>query len=125
MSANKSDVVLASRAKLVSPACGVLAAATLIEEEDTVSVGIEIASPAGGRTRARAAVDHERRFPLWIAALLPVDLMAVAYVHQALLVWLNWRVELGHVCLTDFGCTVQASRVCSVSNFPVPGRGRE
>jgi len=61
-------------------------AATLIEEDETVSVGIEIASPAGDRARARAAVNHERWFPFWIAALLPIDLMPVAYIHEALLV---------------------------------------
>src|SRR6516162_6954766 len=100
-------------------------AATLIEEDETVSVGIEIASPAGDRTRARAAVNHERWFPVWIAALLPIDLMPVAHIHQALLVWLNWRVELGHACLSDSGCTAQASRVCSGSSLAVPPRSRE
>jgi hypothetical protein len=114
MSASKSDFVFASRAKSVSPARvrRTASAATLIEEDETVPVGIEVASPAGHGARARAAMNHERRLAVWVAALLPIDPMTVADVHQAAIVRLGRRVEAGHVHLFSLS-TAQASRLGS------------
>jgi hypothetical protein len=61
MSASKSDVVPLKGQEGVASVRRAASAATLIEEDETVAFGIEIASPAGHRTGARAAVDHERR----------------------------------------------------------------
>ena len=45
---------------------------------------------------SRTAVDHQRGLSSRVAALLPVHLMTVPDIHQALLVRVDRRVELGH-----------------------------
>ena len=74
-------------------------ATTLIEDDETVAFGIEIASPAGHGTEARAAVNHERRLAVRVSAFLPIDPMTVAGVHQAASIGHDRGVELGYVHL--------------------------
>ena len=110
-------------------------AATLIEEDETVTVGIEVASPGGSCARARAAVNHECWFPFWIAALLPIDLITVPRVLAAC-------KEFGVPCATG-ALYVHASskksdrpdnvlmpirrplRVMEALNCPEPGKNSE
>ena len=66
---------------------------------------------------------HERRLAVRVAALLPIDPMPVADVHQAAIVRLDRGVELGHAHLFSLS-TAQASKVClgSKADLGLPDR---
>ena len=72
------------------------AAATLFEEHDAVGRGIEESSPVRSTSRARSTVQNYSRLAVGVAALFPVEEVAVADVEPALVVWLGRRMELSH-----------------------------
>jgi hypothetical protein len=71
-------------------------AATLIEENDVVVLGVEVKAAFAGAPGSWPPVNHERRLPVRIAAGLPVDNVAVAHVEHSFVVRLNVRVQVGH-----------------------------
>src|SRR6266566_5750337 len=71
-------------------------AVPLIEEHEAVGAGIKKPAVPGRTSRTRAAVQDDGWFPMWIAAGLPVDEIAVIHLQEALLVRLDLRIQLGH-----------------------------
>jgi hypothetical protein len=70
-----------------------LAAAALVEEDDPVALGIEVAPAAAMTAGAGSAVDDERGLAVRVAARLPVDAVPVAHVQEAVRVRLERRVR--------------------------------
>ena len=68
-------------------------APALVEQHDAVPLGVEEAAVPGGGSRARTAVEEHDRLAVGIAALLPVDAVAVADDELAGLVRLDRRIE--------------------------------
>ena len=79
------------------------AAAALVEQGDVVARGIELAAMIGAAAGAGAAMQHHRRLALRIAALLPVERVAVADVEPAGPVGLDRRIEGAAVGETGIG----------------------
>src|SRR5215471_19047084 len=71
-------------------------AVPLIEEHEAVGAGIKKPAVPGGTSRTRAAVQDEGWLPVWIATGLPVDAIAVIHLQEALLVGLDFRIQIGH-----------------------------
>ena len=94
MSATRCHVVLWRRSASGSLACGVRAsAAALVEQHDAVALGVEESPVPGRGARARSAVQEHDRLALGVAALLPVDAVAVADDEHAGLVRLDRGIE--------------------------------
>ena len=70
------------------------AAAALVEEDDPVDVGIEISAHARGTSRAGTAMEDDRGLAARVAADLPIDEVPVADVEHAVVVRLDFGVEL-------------------------------
>ena len=92
------------------------AAATLVEQDDPVSLGVEVAAASGAAARAGAAVHDERRLAGRVAARLPVDEVAVADVEQPVVVRLDRR-ERRHVSIivTEPASADKLARPCMSS----------
>ena len=75
------------------------AASALIEQDDPPVLGVEIPPHRGAAAAARTAMkDHHRR-PLGIAALLHIDMMAVAHVQHALVKRVDRREQMRRCAL--------------------------
>src|SRR6266566_5913451 len=68
----------------------------LIEEHEAVGAGIKQPAMPGRTSRTRTAVQDDGWLAMWIATGLPVDEIAVIHLQDALLVWLDLRIQLGH-----------------------------
>ena len=71
-------------------------AAALIEENDPVGGGIEVAPQTGRAAGARSAVEDDGGLAGRVTAGLPIHLVAVPDVEHAVLVRFDLRVERGH-----------------------------
>ena len=69
------------------------AAAALVEEQDVVAVGIELAAMIGAAAGAGAAVEHHRRLAPRRSAALPIEAVAVADFEPAAVIGLDRRIE--------------------------------
>src|SRR6266849_7967519 len=68
----------------------------LIEEHEAVGALIKKPAVPGSTSRTRAAVQDDGWLAMWIAAGLPVNEIAVIHLQEALLVWLDLRIQIGH-----------------------------
>src|SRR5947209_19878334 len=68
----------------------------LIEEHEAVGAGIKQPAVPGRTSRTRTAVQDDGCLAMGIATGLPVDKVAVIYLQEALLVWLDLRIQLDH-----------------------------
>jgi hypothetical protein len=73
----------------------------LVEQDDPVMRGVEVAAHGGRTAAARAAVEHHDRNAVRVAALLDIDAVAVAHVHHALIEGVDRRVK-------EFRCALLA-----------------
>src|ERR687896_2528777 len=69
------------------------AAVALVEKNDPIPGGVEIATMSGPATRTGAAVHHEGRLARRIAADLPIDEMAIADGQVSLIVRFDRRIH--------------------------------
>jgi hypothetical protein len=60
------------------------AAATLIEQDDSVCLGVEVPPHRGAATAARAAMDDYHGYAVGVAALFHIDPMPPGHVEHAL-----------------------------------------
>ena len=70
-----------------------LAAASLVEDEDLVLLGIPLAPMVGTRSAAGTAVEHHCRLAIRVARQFPVEAVSVADVEVPGLVRLEVRIE--------------------------------
>ena len=70
-----------------------LARAALIEKHDAIGVWIVKLAVLGHQTATRPAMQKDHRLPLWIAALLIINLMNVRDLQPAGVIGLDWRVK--------------------------------
>ncbi len=77
--------------------CGT-AATALIEGDDAVQVGIEIAATVRVAPRTRAAVDEHHRQPLWRATFIDVKHMRLFHGQIVPGVGFDLRVQSLHKC---------------------------
>lgn len=97
MSASRCSLVLTLMSVAGSLACGVLRPHPRWSKSTSVAVRVEHPAGAGRASRTGTAVHHQRRFPVRGTAGLPVDLVAVADIEHAELVWLDRRERLSHI----------------------------
>src|SRR6266571_4462047 len=71
-------------------------AVALVKEHKAVGTGIKQPAVPGDTSRTRAAVQDDGWLPMWIAAGLPVDEIAVIHLQEAVLVRLDLRIQIGH-----------------------------
>src|SRR5229473_5578786 len=69
---------------------------SLIEEHEAVGAGIKQPAVPGSTSRTRATMQDDGWLAMWIATGLPVDKIAVIHLQDALLVWLDLRIQIGH-----------------------------
>ena len=68
--------------------------ATLVKDHNLVEFWVE-ESPAPRRAPGTwTAVQKDGRHTVWIAGNVVIQLVAIAHIQQAALVWLNLRIEL-------------------------------
>ena len=72
--------------------------AALVEKHDPVPLRIEVATTTAPAPGTRSPVDDQCGLAVGIAARLPVDPIAIAYIEQALVVRLDRGVRLGRAC---------------------------
>lgn len=68
-------------------------AATLIEKDAAVMIGVKKAAHERAATTARTTMQHDDRRPIGIATLLDVDLMTIAHINHALVVRVDLRMK--------------------------------
>ena len=69
------------------------AAAALVEHQDLIFVGIELAPVVGARAAARTAVKEDYGLAVAIAAKLPVEAVAVSHVETTGLIGLDLGIK--------------------------------
>jgi hypothetical protein len=61
----------------------------LVEEHKAVGALLKESAVPGRTSRTRSTMQNDSWLAMWIAAGLPVDAMAVIYLQEAVLVWLD------------------------------------
>ena len=86
-----------------------LATAALIKKHDAIACRVEQPAHLWIQRSTGPAVQEDGRLARWIPALLPIDLLAIAYIEHPTGVRINRWVErvgssvLGHVCCRGVG----------------------
>ena len=88
MSATRSQVVFAS-----SEACGVDRPQPLVEQQDVVALGVELAAMVRTAAGAGAAMKHDGGLGAGRAASFPIEAVAVTDVEPSRLIRLDRRIK--------------------------------
>src|SRR6266853_1359311 len=71
-------------------------ASALVEQNDPIEVGVKVLPPACGAAGTRCAMEDQRGLTGGIAARLPIDLVPVTGIEQAVIVGFYVWVRFGH-----------------------------
>lgn len=72
-------------------------AVALVEQDDAIGRRVEEPAEPRRASRAGSSVEDHGRFAGGIAASFPIEKVALPHVELSGFIWLDWRIEVGHV----------------------------